>query len=451
MAPIYIDNITIAEGNKHDLALERINVEKKRVDAGEAGVFTVSVANYGMEAANDYSVTLMKDGQALATQTGDNTVTNQVKTYRFSVPTTKAEAGESHLYSAVIALEGDVNTANDSSTVVKLSVRGNLLPAVDALQGHCAAGSVNLSWTAPAKDTYVESATDDFDSYDNFIINNIGDWTTYDGDGSAYTIGFTCPEYDNYFAPMAWQVWNPTQVGFDLNKFPVLKPHSGDRYLATWAATSETSVIPSDDWLISPAVVGGSDISFWYRVPNAGSDAQVFEIMSTDLDSTDPLDFTAIDRDSLEGTTDWVKFEFTLPKTAKHFAIRACSQTSNYIVAFLDDLTYTSVSNPDVKVSLTGYKVYRDGQLIATLGKDQTTYADAEANAATGNSYFVTAVYAEGESNGSNVFVSDFTNAIHSASADVAKANQTYNISGQRVNNSYKGIVVVNGKKHIRR
>ena len=451
VAPIYIDNIMIAEGNKNDLALENLKVEKKRVEAGEPGVFSVAVANYGMETANGYSVTLLKDGEPVATQTGDNTVTNEVKTYRFSVPTTKAEAGESHQFSAAIALDGDVNTANDSSAVVKLSIRGNLLPAVDALQGTSAAGSVNLSWTAPEKDSYVESATDDFDSYDNFIITNIGDWITYDGDGSTYTIGFTCPEYDNYFAPMAWQVWNPTRVGFDLNQFPVLKPHSGDRYLATWAATTESSVIPSDDWLISPAIVGGSDISFWYRVPNAGSDAQVFEIMTTDLDSTDPLDFTTLDRDSLEGTTDWVKFEFTLPKTAKHFAIRACSQTGNYIVAFLDDLTYTSISNPDVKVALTGYKVYRDGQLIATLGKDQTTYSDADANVAAGNSYFVTAVYAEGESNGSNVYVSDFSAAIHSANANAVKAHQKYNISGQRVNDSYKGIVIENGKKHIRR
>ena len=44
-----------------------------------------------------------------------------------------------------------------------------------------------------------------------------------------------------------------------------------------------------------------------------------------------------------------------------------------------------------------------------------------------------------------------FVSSALRANADVAKANQTYNISGQRVNNSYKGIVVVNGKKHIRR
>ena len=48
VAPIYIDNIMIAEGNKNDLALENLKVEKKRVEAGEPGVFTVAVANYGM-------------------------------------------------------------------------------------------------------------------------------------------------------------------------------------------------------------------------------------------------------------------------------------------------------------------------------------------------------------------------------------------------------------------
>ena len=182
-----------------------------------------------------------------------------------------------------------------------------------------------------------------------------------------------------------------------------MTPHSGDKYLACWAASDgSSSILPNDDWLISSDVLGGTDVSFYYRVPNAGSDAQIFEMMYSITDQ-DPASFICFDRDSVEGTTDWVHFEYTLPANAKYFALRSCSKGS-YTVAFLDDITYTPLYGSTTPISVVGYNVYRDDQLLAgnitSLDYTDFTAGDDE------HVYNVTVIYAEGESNYSNSYVS---------------------------------------------
>lgn len=246
--------------------------------------------------------------------------------------------------------------------------------------------------------------TDGFDDYDAFIFEGIGDWTTYDGDGTP-TASFNA-SYTNRNAAMAWQVFNPTKAGFNLEKFDVLKPHSGSQYLACWAASDgSTTVLPNDDWLISSDVRGGTDLDFYARVPNDGVDANVFELLYTTVNSTNAEDYVAFDRDSIGGTTEWTHFQYTLPEDATHFAIRGCTNSTNYLVMFLDDLTYTPLNSSYTDVSLTGYNIYKNGQLLGNVGSDVTTYTD-DNSSAKGDSYTVTAVYEEGESNGTTPYVS---------------------------------------------
>lgn len=435
-AAIYIDHIKIDESTASDLAIESVNLSKKRVEAGEKTDVTVSVANYGTTKAEGYKVVLLRDGVAADSKTGSAIEQNSRTKVSFEIATTKEDAMSSHLYSAAIEYAADTNAANDSSASVKLFVHGSNLPVAENLSGSVAGGKVVLNWSKPSTAEVADTVTDGFDEYESFIIDNIGDWKTYDGDGTQ-TVYFGGPQVANAYEPKAWQVWAPEEAGFSLEKFPVLTPHSGTKYLSCWAASDGVSqTLPNDDWLISSEVKGGTDVSFYYRMPNEGSDPQVFEMLYSTTDR-EPENFTAFDRDSIVAGTDWVKFEYTLPADARYFALRSCSRGS-YTVAFLDDITYTPLYGSTSPVTFEGYNVYRDNERIAE-GITTTGFTDSEASAGK-HVYHVTAVWKEGESNYSNSYVCDTTDGISktpgAAAADIVTRN---------------GLIVINGAegRHI--
>ena len=442
-AAIYIDAVKIDESVAHEVAIEGISLSKKRVNVGESSTLKVTVSNYGTEEANNYSVAIYRDGTKVAEQDGTVLKNNQTAVIDFPLTTTKHDASKTYVYSAQLEAADDAITDNNQSQEVKLFVKGSSLPTAGQLSGSESKGSVQLTWEAPATDEQTDPVTDDFDDYESFIIEEIGDWTTYDGDGTQ-TVYFGGPEIAHAFEPKAWQIWAPVEAGFSLERFPVLTPKSGDKVLACWAASNGIdATVPQDDWLISSDVLGGTDISFWYRVPNDGSDPQVFEILYSTTDQ-EPESFQVLDRDSLGGTTEWRQFEYTLPADAKFFAIRNCSYGS-YTVAFIDDITYTPLYGSQSKLTLKGYNVYRDDELIAAE-VTETSYIDTPADNKA-HVYAVSALWAEGESDLSNDYVSSIVTGIHTANVVGEGSQKIYNMAGQRTNN-LRGfrIVTTDGK-----
>lgn len=429
-AAIYVDHMKIDEAVDNDMAVESISIDKKRVEAGESTKIKVNVANYGLHKAEDYKVVLTRDGEPFAEKSGEAVEQNHSGSIEFDINTTKAEATKSYTYRAAVVNDGDTNIANDSSAVVKLYVHGSVLPTVENLQGSVADNGVTLTWQKPAKSEIADAVTDGFDDYESFIIDGIGDWTTYDGDGTP-TVYFGGPQIAHAYEAKAWQVWAPEEAGFSLEKFDVLTPHSGSKYLACWAASDgSTTTVPNDDWLISSEVTGGTDVSFYYRKPNDGSDPQIFEMLYSTTDN-DPESFTVFDRDSIPASTDWQHFEYTLPADAKYFALRSCSKGS-YTVAFLDDITYTPLYGTTTPVTLLGYNVYRDDEKIA----EKIAATSFNDNAATeGNhTYYVTAVWKEGESNTSDTYEASIATGIASANVH----------DGMKIATS-KGLITVSG------
>ncbi len=399
-ASIYVDAIKVEEGLDKDVTVTGIQIDSKRIEAGEATKVRVEVANYGIKTAENYNVVLLRDDVEYMTAQGTALAQNTISAVEFDITTTKADAKKTYIYRAELKLEGDENAANNQSSTVRLYVHGSNLPEAENLAGELIDGNVALTWDAPATDEIPDTATDDFEAYESFIIEGFGDWKVYDGDGTP-TVYFGGPQVANTYEPKAWQVWAPVEAGFSLDKFDVLTPHSGDKYLACWAASNgTTSTLPNDDWLISADVIGGTDVSFFYRMPNEGSDPQIFEMLYSATDQ-EIENFIVFDRDSIVATTDWVKFEYTLPEDAKYFALRSCSKGA-YTVAFLDDITYTPLYGSTTKVTLAGYNVYRDNQLIAE-GVTETSFVDTKPGTDK-HVYHVTAKWAEGESDYSNPY-----------------------------------------------
>ncbi|MGV9004976.1 T9SS type A sorting domain-containing protein [Flavobacterium sp.] len=105
---------------------------------------------------------------------------------------------------------------------------------------------------------------DGFETYNNFIITGIGNWTTLDLDLRPTYTGGTVgnPTWANANAAQAFQVFNPTAAavsnatsGDETRNFT---PHIGSKYAASWAAEVSATVLANEDWLISPPITLGA-------------------------------------------------------------------------------------------------------------------------------------------------------------------------------------------------
>ena len=427
-APIFIDNFVVDNSVAYDLSLQDFQISK-RIERNTVAKAVVKVTNLGFETADNYTVNLLRDGKVFASQNCQDLKQNEQKAVEFNVRGLVNEGAEQFVFSANVEYAKDLNPANNESVEKTVFVTGSLNPAPTNLVGVEESGTVTLTWDAPATDEVIDPVTDDFEAYEDFIIDEIGDWITYDGDGTQ-PVYFGGPAIPNVFEPQAWQVYNPVQAGFDTNRFTMLTPHSGNKYLACFAASDGVQyILENDDWLISSDVLPGSEISFWMRNPIAGSAPQIWEMMYTNDDPEDPETYVAFDRDQLDGTDAWVEFHYTVPKDAKCFAIRCCSEAyKNRTVLFLDDLTYTPLYGATTKLKLNGYNIYRDGKLIGT--SQTTTFTDV---IAPNHWYVVTANWEEGESLSTNQYVyGDITgvNRVNASNVDIRGGKQVINISG---------------------
>ena len=108
---------------------------------------------------------------------------------------------------------------------------------------------------------------ENFESYQDFTINNIGNWQTLDldllntwtfGDDPAPPTNWVA-NWPNANAKMAYQIFNPSQANVSNDPTGVtgetrnFDPHSGNKYAACWAGQMVASGQGNNDWLISLA------------------------------------------------------------------------------------------------------------------------------------------------------------------------------------------------------
>lgn len=150
---------------------------------------------------------------------------------------------------------------------------------------------------------------DDFESYDDFIIDNVGDWILIDVDGlGTYSGGGG--EFPNQFDPKAYMVFNPFTAGVTNDETGAdgetrnFDPHSGDKYMGSWASSGGAN----NDWLISPAITlgaSGNEVSFFVK---SLSDSYGLEQFNTNVfvgsGVPTPADFDWIDQYEAP-YTDW--------------------------------------------------------------------------------------------------------------------------------------------------
>lgn len=449
-----LDNIQIVDATEHNLNA-RI-VAPARVMAGIPYQAKVIVNNFGTQEAKDYTVSLYANGEKVAESAATATLPSMaVDTVAMSF-TARPGLDTLKVY-AVVGFADDENLADNTTLTVPVLVEQPEMATVQDLKAAKAAGHNALSWTAIVPES--EQTTDDMESYPAFTLPgdghyleyeyNIGPWYNYDED-QEYSLdlpGYSFPWEEEAFA---YITFNPDEVTTDdsattpFSQLSGYGAHSGKQYLTAFSMKNDMAVGNHvSDWLISPLLTGDAQtVSFWFNTLSVSNGTVSFQVAYSTTDSLHDS-FTHVVADSVTAVSGWTKVSVDLPKGAKYFAIHHLTPVGINQMLMLDDISYTTGIG-----EVLGYRVYRDGKYLATVATP--AYTDPEGG---DHDYNVSVVYNSGEGALSNTATTKSATAITTVISSPATTGATvlYNLSGERVGSDYRGVVIQNGHKFIKK
>ncbi len=393
----YVDNIHVEEQEEYDLAVAGFSGSEKS-GINQDAVYTLEYFNRGLATADDYEIAVYRDGVQALSLRGDALAPGETKSVELQLPMTAAQAGEDCEVYAEIVYDKDGNKDNNTSDVVVTSVEGSFYPTVEQLEATVVGSDVELTWDAPAIPTNVQPTTDGVEDYEAFAIDGIGQWTTYDGDMQGAGSYNTLPDYPHRGENQAFQVWNPSQIDATAADYPGLQPRSGNQCFIAWYADTAYGFDDpvNDDYLISPEVMGGTEVRFYVRCINGEQTGETYQLMYSST-TRDADAFRQIEEG--EATGAWEEVVATLPADARYFAIHYTASLKTGIL--VDDITYTSAI---YSLKLEGYNVFRDGFRLNEAPVESLSYRD-ESVPSGNHAYQVSAVYDRGESEASDPVV----------------------------------------------
>lgn len=390
-----VDDLNVLSVKANDAALAGFSVPAKVRPAREYFV-TVDVDNPGRNSLSDVKVELFRDGALEETQTISAVEAGDRVDVSFP-QTLHALKEESVTYSARIIAEGDADLSNNDSKTVTAELSLSNLPYVNDLRGEGSDGDVRLSWTRPSASAGVpEEVFESFEQGEPFAHEYEG-WKFVDADQGRVGgfDGTDIPGMTTGVSKSSFFVFDNTTEGFNTSSFAA---HSGSCFLAAIYNNDGTIC---DDWAISPLLTGQEQKVSFYAKNYSLNYHEIFEVLvSLKTDAIeDFVPVPEIESYTLyEGL--WKEFYFTVPAGTKYFAVRYHSR--NAFMIMLDDFTFTPAITEE-SLTLKGYNVYRDGVKLNDEEVAEPEYADPTVYSEPATTkYRVTAVYAQGESKGSN-------------------------------------------------
>ena len=398
---IYVDGSIVRKNYDLKVTMKKSPLQMS-VGQESYGNVVVTVKNRGLKTMprNAYALALYADDQMVAylDSEGANYATKDItpfasEEYYFSYNKPKT-AGDKTLRVSVICTIDEKQDNNSVSASVRVTSIDQL--PVPEISGTIENGMVYLTWRDP-RGCMVEGAED----FLPFSYDGMGAWKLYDGDGG-YTQSYNNIDFPNWNTPKAFIVMNPKEAGLDkLRGGQKFMPHSGNNYFAAWwtsATANGTYRVPNNDWFISPELSNmPHSISFWAKGIDGTEQLQVLATTKEYKSATDmDADNWTVLVETFQVSSEWKEYKIAMPQDHKHFALRCCSQRGSGL--FLDDIAYETPLK-----DITGYRVYRNGQLVSVLSSNSTSFTDY--NPPKDPHYYITALYDEGgESKPSNVF-----------------------------------------------
>lgn len=199
---------------------------------------------------------------------------------------------------------------------------------------------------------------DNFESYQDFIISNIGQYKLFDNDGLGTYIGGASPApgvlpWNNAYAPMVCQVFNPSAAGVvngHDNENSNFDPHGGNKYLAFWASSPKGGVNRNDDWLVLPKLTLGTGNKFTFWVKSLADDYGLEKYKVAIYDGTaapaTSAAFQVIGATSRTAPLEWTEVSVDIPAT---FDNKPVYLAINYMSAdvymmMVDDIKVTTAT-----------------------------------------------------------------------------------------------------------
>lgn len=406
MSYIALDCIEVYNQSENDMAVASV-AAPAAIKSGETGRVDVTVENRGLNATSAYTINLYRDGALVESVAAGlpELAPKAVFTRSFDIAVSPVET-EPMTIKAEVTLAGDENPA-DNTKEVQIAVTSPSTPAPRDLDGTVTdGGDIVLTWTEPDRSGEPETTVESFESYDNFLIDNIGQWSVIDADG-AKSCGwgdYTSHIPHLYSEPFAYMVMDQTVFDPESSLYDKFIAHTGDKYLVS--ANNFDREIDKDDWLISPLLNGSAQkVTFYargqfsYRTETSECYEQ-FEFLTSSAGKTAD-EFEMIGFHDLV-PKEWTKYEFDLPEGTNYFAIRATSHDAFWLM--LDDITFISLDGDPSKLELIGYNVYDKGVKLNSEPVTATTWTLPAASADGAHRFHVSALYRQCESGGSNPY-----------------------------------------------
>lgn len=251
-AVVKIDDCHVENMDAHNL-VAKISAPTS-VRGGDKCEVSVTVENQGYEPSLDYSVTLYCDGAEVATQAGTPLQSLETATYRFEVTATPfTDKRHTEVYGEINSTYGE-NSFSYITQYVWVNLKATPYPGVRNVSASQDAEPV-ISWDVPERLTLADGKRiDGAESYDSFIIDNVGDWTMVDRDGArTMAIGDGNGSYVAFphaIEPKAFIVFNADDAGIpsvdDFGKPTKWAAYEGNQMFASFQASKTAS----DDWMI---------------------------------------------------------------------------------------------------------------------------------------------------------------------------------------------------------
>lgn len=423
MGIIYVDNISVRQSFDYNLTAGALEAPQ-RMMAGEPSQVRVTVENTGRKTAKDFSIELYRNGTLEQTLAGTTTLPDGSRTYVFDVTPLNIWPDKIE-WQAKVVYDKDLYEADNMTAVKTTTLTRPNYPIVNDLTGKELPGNtVELSWSEPTVGSAGgEQTLEDVEDYTQFSIDNFGDWTVRDTDGSA-TYGISdnmggVLQYPNASMPMAFMAFNPSAVNINTTNADGSDngwaPHSGYQMFACFSATSGKN----DDWLISPLLPGiEQEVSFFVKSVTSQYGFEKYEVYYSTT-GIEKGDFKRIG-DLRSAPVAWTQEKVTLPEGTRYFAIRCVSE--DCYVFLVDDIRFYASSAYTGELSLVGYNVYRDDTRLTAEPVMEQQYTDAIDEAM--HKYAVTVVYDKGESAYSNIWTAH-DSGLDGIAADGVKVSAT--------------------------
>lgn len=413
---------------------------------GEEATFYASVQNFGYEShpfPGAQWKLVDKDGNLIASATVEASteacVSDQVIENRLSFTPNAGNIGNLYLTYSLNPL--DPKPSNDSKTI-EVSVNKGLQPVVTDLSvSDVGYDHVTLQWSPLLS---MDKKVQDFENETPLVFDDesgmIAEFKRFDKDGyDVYTPNFSNP-LPTAYKPQSFVVWSTSAMEKHIGSNPVYTGHSGDKFIIAFCpALQDNGTTPAaDDWLVSPEIESGTDVSFWIKPITYNYGAETIQIMYSST-TDDPGEFKLLKEIKVSGnentTPTWQEYTELLPNDAKYFALHYVSKDIFGIL--IDDIAYTPKGS---SLSLTGYNVYRDGAMIAANDAcSDATFTDNTVREDSDYSYLIVPVLNDNSTGLNSNVVKVHTTGIGNLATD---RRSIYSTDGKIIVKGYAGYAV---------